>query len=255
MDGDSKIIIGIVCMLILVFLGLSLAVYETRLDNTALRAELLEIQKDVGGNEQYIFSVSQAQMNDYSELHTRLLIETERVSILDESVHAKDKRWARIKKVRDAIEETTHNPPPILELTKIASAIVDYSDLYDVPLSLVLGVSKRESNFDAKAVSHANASGLMQIMNETGKEIAADIGKRRYSLFNIRDNVKFGIYYLRSMLDRFDGNVELAIRAYNCGPTYTEKVVAGEYQNYPAETVDYLIHVQRWKKEYEDMGL
>jgi hypothetical protein len=255
MDTGSKALIAIGVVLLFMFLGMSMSVYDTRNENKKLHVEIEDLREEVSGNRIFASSVSQAQMRDNLEVVAQLNKNKEKISILDESIDSKDKRWARIKRVRDAIESTTHETPPILELTKVASAIVDYSDQYDVPINVVLAVSKRESNFNRKAVSHAGANGLMQIMPETGKEIAADIGKRRYSLFDIRDNIRFGTYYLKKMLYRFDGDLELAVRAYNCGPTYTEKVVAGEYQNYPEETVKYLEAVLGWKKEYENLGL
>lgn len=255
MDGGSKALIAIGITLLFMFLAMSLSVYQTRVDNNALKTELTEMKKDVKANKAFGLSVSQRQLGDYDELDTRLLAEKERVSILDESVNAKDKRWARIKRVRDAIEDTAHTVPPILELTSIASAVVDYSDEYDVPIPLILGASKRESDFQRKAVSPAGALGLMQVMPQAAKEIAGDVRRRHYSLFNVRNNVQFGTYYLRKMLDTFGGDEQLAIRAYNCGPVYVGKVQAGEYQNYPEETVHYLEAVLKWKKRYEDLGL
>lgn len=260
----DRFLLALGVMAMLMFLGMSLAVYEVRLENKSLRAELTEAQEDIESNMNFALSVSQKQMDDANDLDTRLLAEKERVSILDQSVSSKSKRWARIKKTRDAIEATTKESPPILKLTTMAAAAVDYSDEYDVPLALVLGVMKQESNFQERVVSHADAHGLMQVMPETAKEIAGDVNKRHYNLFNIKNNVQFGTYYLRKMLDTFDGREELAIRAYNCGPICVSRVISGEWgkftcvdriEEYPCETADYLIKVQQWKNEYEEMGL
>jgi hypothetical protein len=255
MDTGDKVVIGIGVLGLLMFLGMSVMIYDIRLR--------LDSQEDLidsyNENARTFYSDAVGEIHNLGDelaaVNTGLEKHQERISILDESIDSKDKRWATIKRVRDAIESTTSNPPPIIELTKIASAVVDYSDQYDVPTNLVLGMMRRESNFKAKAKSHAGALGLMQVMPETGKEISADVGKRRYHLYNIRDNIHFGTYYIRKMLDRFDGNVELAVRAYNCGPTYTEKVVGGEYKNYPEETIHYLEAVLKHKEEYENLGL
>ena len=53
----------------------------------------------------------------------------------------------------------------------------------------------------------------------------------------------------------FDGDISLAVRAYNCGPTCVEKVAGGEWDNYPSETQEYVVKVLEWKKHYEEMGL
>jgi hypothetical protein len=260
----DKFLLGLGVMAMLMFLGMSLAVYETRLDNKECRATLDEHEQIYKNHSLELDRVSSEIDENFTDLDTRLLAEVERVSILDESVSSKSKRWARIKKTREAIEATTREPPPILKLTTMAAAAVDYSDEYDVPLALVLGVMRQESNFQERVVSHANAHGLMQVLPETAKEIAGDVRKRHYNLFNIKNNVQFGTYYLRKMLDTFDGREELAIRAYNCGPICVSRVVSGEWgkftcgdeiEDYPCETADYLIRVQKWKKEYEDMGL
>jgi len=255
MDNGSKALIGIGCVLLFMFLCMSLSIYQMKRENEKLQLELSRINVRLVQAETSLDVLALDHTVSKIVYAKAIYKNKEKISILDESVHAKDKRWATIKKVRDAIEKTTENQPPILELTQIASSVVDYADMYDVSINLILAVIKRESNYNSRAISHAKANGLMQIMPETGKEIAADIGKRRYSSFNIRDNIRFGTYYLRSMLDRFDGDIGLAVRAYNCGPTYTERVIAGEYQTYPQETIDYLDAVLKWKKEYENLGL
>ena len=82
----------------------------------------------------------------------------------------------------------------------------------------------------------------MQIWPPTGREIAADLGYRRYTtkyLYKIKVNTQFGIYYLSKMLDQFDRDYGLAVRAYNCGPQYTSNVVAGIFRDYPQETREY----------------
>ena len=87
---------------------------------------------------------------------------------------------------------------------------------YDVPVTLLLAVARGESDFDVKARSHANAHGLMQILWPT---TARHLGIHRLSqLYEPCTNIDAGARYLREMLDRYDGNVHLALAAYNYGP-------------------------------------
>jgi soluble lytic murein transglycosylase len=86
--------------------------------------------------------------------------------------------------------------------------------------SLVAALILQESSFDAAALSHAGARGLMQVMPATGRRIARDKGQRfrRAALHDPRVSLDFGTHYLRKMSDRYDGSVEKVLAAYNAGP-------------------------------------
>ena len=187
------------------------------------------------------------------KLQQELSVSQSKVSILEASVDAKDKRWARIKQVR-----TTIGPVPNLsinELTVVASAIVEYSDEFDVPLTLVAAVMRQESTYNPLAKSPAGAIGVMQLMPATADELASELSMRYYNLHKITDNTRLGTYYLWRLLKRFNGDMELAIRAYNCGPEWTQKVLSGEFSDYPKETKEYVIKVLEYKKQFEVAGL
>lgn len=190
---------------------------------------------------------------------------SEQVSLLESSVSPQDKRWAKIKQVRKAIQNTSSSKLSIVELTNIASHAVDYTEEFDISLALMLSVFRQESAFKKDAVSKAGARGIGQLMPKTAEECAADIGVRHYNVFKTKDNIRLSTYYMWKMLDTFEGNVSLAIKAYNAGPTLTSKIEAGEVDlrldcdqdgkvdsKYPCETKFYEQIVLRWKKEYED---
>lgn len=80
---------------------------------------------------------------------------------------------------------------------------------------LVLGLVRQESAFDPRAVSRAKAKGLMQIIPGTARRLASK-GDRK--LLNEKDNTTMGVKYLMQMSNRFDGQVELVLAAYNAGP-------------------------------------
>jgi soluble lytic murein transglycosylase-like protein len=112
----------------------------------------------------------------------------------------------------------------------IAESIKTAAGKYNLPEKLIASVIRAESNFQADAVSPAGARGLMQLMPATAKELGVD------DPFDVRQNIDGGAGYLRQMLDRFKGDLRLALAAYNAGPGTVEKyngnVPFPETQNY-----------------------
>lgn len=87
---------------------------------------------------------------------------------------------------------------------------------YGLPESLLLAVARGESDFEATARSRANAHGVMQIL---WPGTAKHLGIHRLSeLYEPCTNIDAGAKYLRELLTRYDGNVHLALAAYNYGP-------------------------------------
>lgn len=102
-----------------------------------------------------------------------------------------------------------------------------------LPLGLLAAVAWEESRMDPDAVSPAGARGLFQLMPGTATVVAVD-GSGPTA------NVRAGARYLRLMLDRFQGDVELALAAYNAGPTAVEQ--AGGAPS--LETLRYALNVE-----------
>jgi soluble lytic murein transglycosylase len=104
---------------------------------------------------------------------------------------------------------------------KYVEQIMRYSEEYDLDPTFVAGVIYTESKFDERAQSGAGARGLMQIMPATGKEMAEKLGEPSdpEDLFDPEVSIRYGCYYLREQLDRFDQNRAVALAAYNAGPT------------------------------------
>ena len=89
--------------------------------------------------------------------------------------------------------------------------IKEAADRYGVDEELIAAVIEAESQFNPRAVSRRGARGLMQLMPET----AASLGVS--DPFSPRENIHGGVRHLRSLMDRFDNNVPLALAAYNAG--------------------------------------
>lgn len=98
--------------------------------------------------------------------------------------------------------------------------ILKYSEEYDLDPSLVAGVIYTESSFNPNATSRVGAKGLMQIMPDTGREIAEKLGEPfdENRLYEPDVSIRYGCFYLRQQLDRFDQNVAVTLAAYNAGP-------------------------------------
>lgn len=101
-----------------------------------------------------------------------------------------------------------------------------YSVKYDLDPSLVASVISQESYFKPTAVSWTGARGLMQIMPMTWREfnpgsqcdgMHAPPACNNDCIFDVEANLRTGIAYLRSLIDRFDGDVIMALAAYNAG--------------------------------------
>lgn len=82
---------------------------------------------------------------------------------------------------------------------------------YGVPLTLLKAVAKAESNFNASAVSSAGAQGVMQLMPATARSLGVD------DPFDARSNIMGGAKYIAEKLNQYDGDIELALAAYNAG--------------------------------------
>ena len=83
---------------------------------------------------------------------------------------------------------------------------------YKLPFALIKAVAKVESNFNPKAVSRANAKGLMQMIDATAETMEVQ------DVFDPRQNIFGGARYLRLLADQFHGDMRLMVAAYNSGP-------------------------------------
>lgn len=91
------------------------------------------------------------------------------------------------------------------------------ADTYDVPVQLLKAMGKAESGFDAGAVSPAGAQGVMQLMPATAEALGVS------DPFDARSNIMGGARYISDLLKKYDGDMELALAAYNAGSGNVKK--------------------------------
>ena len=104
--------------------------------------------------------------------------------------------------------------------------IITYSQKNKVDPFLIAAIIKNESNFNHKAVSKVGAVGLMQIMPETGRWIAEQMGLDNYQdtdLYQTRTNIRMGCWYLGELDHEFKHNLALVMTAYNAGRGQTHE--------------------------------
>jgi soluble lytic murein transglycosylase-like protein len=87
---------------------------------------------------------------------------------------------------------------------------------YAVPTALLLAIIHAESSFDPHAVSHKGAVGLMQLMPATARWMEPGVSRKQ--LFSPAVNIEIGARYLRYLANRYDGDAEKILIAWNAGP-------------------------------------
>lgn len=100
---------------------------------------------------------------------------------------------------------------PVLSEEELEPVISRFSEQHQLHSALIRAIIKAESDFDPRAVSRAGAIGLMQLMPQTAVRLKV------LDLYDPEDNIGGGTKYLRQLLDRFRGNLPLALAAYNAG--------------------------------------
>lgn len=119
---------------------------------------------------------------------------------------------------------------------KYDSIVQKYSMLNGIDPELVHAIIKVESGYDYTAVSPAGAKGLMQLMDFTAEELGV------MNVFDPKENIKAGTKYLSKMLDKYNGNLDFALAAYNAGPNAVDR-----HKGVPAykETKNYIKRIKK----------
>ena len=142
-------------------------------------------------------------------------------------------------KVTDAYGKTSYTPA----LSSIHAIVHEAADLYRLDPLLVKTVISVESDFNPRVVSKKGAKGLMQLMPNTAKNMGVE------DIFDPRENIYGGCKYLRSLINRYRGNLTLALAAYNAGPSAVAR--HGGIPPY-RETINYVNTIM---KRYRGYGI
>jgi len=122
--------------------------------------------------------------------------------------------------------------PP--QTVRLEQTIAKAAQRYGVEPELIKAVIKAESNFNPRAVSTAGAQGLMQLMPATARGLGVS------NSFDPEQNVMAGTRFLKGLLDRYNGDIDSALAAYNWGPGNVDR----RPDRLPRETRDYLVKVK-----------
>ena len=140
----------------------------------------------------------------------------------------------------DAKDENTKN--------RIANAVKKASTKYNVDPNLILAVIRKESYFNPNTTSSSGAMGLMQIMPKNTSYLGVK------NAYNIEENIDGGTKLLKEYIDRYNGDIEMALMAYNGGPTRMAqrgvKSVSDLYKM-PKETQKYVPTVMKFYRGEE----
>lgn len=138
-----------------------------------------------------------------------------------------------------------------------------YSKEYGVDENLIYSIIKNESKYDRNAVSSSDAKGLMQIMDNTVKDIANGIDELEYDTIDIFDpetNIHLGTNYISELLNKYNNVVPIAVAAYNAGIGNVDKWIengiiqedGSNIENIPFKETN--IYVRKVLRDYKIFG-
>lgn len=184
-------------------------------------------------------SVEQIFIQKYKEIQSRLPLKMNPPN--DTGVSFQDTLDSIIKTNKTGNSSSTTSKQNVSP--DIDSAITLAAQKYNIDPNLIRAIIKAESGFNPNAFSKAGAQGLMQLMPSTARGLGVT------NSFDIQQNVDGGTRYIKGKLDQFNGDLKLALAAYNAGPGSVIK-----YNGIPPypETQNYVRNVLKYYNDYQN---
>lgn len=124
------------------------------------------------------------------------------------------------KKANKVLKDTTSTPisaEQTINNSELNSIVHEKAEIYNIDPSIIKAVIETESNWNSRAISNKGAMGLMQLMPSTAIDMNVS------NPFDPEENIEGGTKYLKYLLEKFNGDLILALAAYNAGPKAVEK--------------------------------
>ncbi|MDQ2744273.1 MAG: LysM peptidoglycan-binding domain-containing protein [Chloroflexota bacterium] len=132
---------------------------------------------------------------------------------------------------------------PVSSSSSARALIVEYAQEYNVAPSFALGIAWQESGFNQAMVSSTGAVGVMQLEPASGDHVSWLLG-RTFNIYDLRDNVQAGVYWVSRLLTYYGGNERVAAAAYYQGARSLQR--RGWFQ----DTVQYVSNVEALKSRF-----
>jgi len=155
-------------------------------------------------------------IGDVTSASAAMLPSPDMEEALAEQIAMTQAEQARAEQVQEAVDRYNISPD-------LAEDIYDIARESEIEPKLAFGLIKTESTFNERAVSPVGARGLTQVMPRTAAWLVP--GTRTQDLYDRHTNLRLGFTYLNQMIAKYNGNVRLALLAYNRGPGTVDRVL------------------------------